>query len=174
MNPGDKKQIIYAIILGEGSDRLEAITNLRNNDDYIQMIYEGGFQTPEAIHVPQVKAVGLDEEIILTWDNKATLYKSAGYTFEGYNIYQLKAPDVNEPSNFKLIQTFDLKNDIFLDSEGFLEGKGDYLDMRDMQNYPNTGIRHFLKIDKNYLYDTVSRDHRLISGNKYYFVVSAL
>ena len=58
MSPGDSQEILLAIIVGQGTDRLASVTQLRNVDDLVQSAFDAGLlrsgpeiQAPSAVSV---------------------------------------------------------------------------------------------------------------------------
>jgi PKD repeat protein len=49
--PGQSQEIVAAIVVGQGSDRLSSITALKANDDAVEEIYRSGFGLPPALTV---------------------------------------------------------------------------------------------------------------------------
>jgi len=172
MQPGDVQQVLYAIVLAEGEDRLEAVTNLRYHDDIAQAAYNVGFEVPEKVPVPDVEVVALDEQIILYWDDSAENYTSAGYVFEGYNVYRSESINVNNSANLMLIQSFDIENDVLFRLEDIFDTDIQLLNMKNWQEKPNAGVLRFLRINRDYP-EPGSDGEEFINGNHYYFVVTA-
>ncbi|RKY86166.1 hypothetical protein DRQ09_06430, partial [candidate division KSB1 bacterium] len=114
MAPGDTQEIIASIICAEGVDKYDAIFNLRNYYLYcIKPYYDfSNFEYQENIPVPEVKVFEGDREIIISWETNAESYNSAGFKFEGYNVYQLLNPDSTSEKYRKLIASWDIKNDV--------------------------------------------------------------
>jgi Dockerin type I domain len=95
MLPGDTQEVVAAIIVGQGIDRLASITALKENDAYVKRFYYADFEIPAPPSNLTVYPRGLDGAIDLTWSNDVETYYqdflgSLGefYIFEGYNIYQ--------------------------------------------------------------------------------------
>jgi hypothetical protein len=51
MGPGESQEIIAAIVVGQGSNRLESVDDMRNKDDLVQQFYESGLGLPPALAV---------------------------------------------------------------------------------------------------------------------------
>lgn len=95
MNPGDTQEVIAAIIVGQGNDRLESVANLKSNAEDMQFIYDIDFNVPNPPLWFQVFARPLDGAVDLIWssgmENHYQDYLDAlgqFYVFEGYNVYQ--------------------------------------------------------------------------------------
>jgi len=176
MAPGDTQEVIAAKMAAEGEDRFDAITNIRTNDELIQAVYEADFifKPFEKIPVLDVKAIALNEHIILYWNDIVEAYNSAGYFFEGYNIYQSKSPEIENSSNLKLIQTFDIENDVIFQLDELFDREIQDVRKNDMQRLPNTGLQRYFKVEKDYWDKDSSDGDKLINGIPCYFVVTAL
>ncbi len=51
MGPGESQEIIAAILVGQGSDRLASVADMRSKDDIVQQFYESGLGLPPALAV---------------------------------------------------------------------------------------------------------------------------
>ena len=97
MNLGDTAEVVVALVGGLGSSNLESITEMKNNDDAAQKVFDILFQLP-SIAPPDVNVAQLDKKIILSWGSNANNvseienFSGLGYDFEGYEIYQLPNP----------------------------------------------------------------------------------
>jgi hypothetical protein len=89
-------QIIHtALIIVDGADHLDAISNLRYVSRYVQDDFDHGFET-YAMESPSLLVSAYDQEIILNLDEGAKEYESSSfgsYEFEGYNLYQGASSD---------------------------------------------------------------------------------
>ena len=104
MLPGDTQEVVAAVLVGQGADRLSSITALKEVDVKAQTVFDLNFDIPSPPPNPEVFARGYDGAIDLTWiADKETGYPethfqdyrdSLGelYVFEGYNIYQGESP----------------------------------------------------------------------------------
>jgi Dockerin type I domain len=111
MMPGDTQEVVAAIIVGLGSDRLESISRLRENDVSAQYAYNNAFDIPDSPEYILLDGSGLDGVIELTWNDDVEDYYEdyldplgEFYVFEGYNIYQGESVD----GPWKLLATFDM------------------------------------------------------------------
>jgi chitodextrinase len=65
MLPGESQDIVAAIIVGQGSDRLSSLTDLRSKDDAVQQFFESGLGLPPPLAVvAPFTAVGLEGQPI--------------------------------------------------------------------------------------------------------------
>jgi hypothetical protein len=109
---GDSQEVIYALIGAIGTNNRDGIGVLRQIDDEVQDIYNLNFQSMTTLPVPNVRVVELDQQIILDWESDTThlktieSYKSFGYQFESYALYQLPLAS-STPEEAIRIQYFD-------------------------------------------------------------------
>ena len=115
---------------------MAAIGLLKFYDDQAQLAYNNFFNLPTAPPAPVVKFTPLEKEIVLDWgEDTTTVYttersSAKGYTFEGYNIYQLPsasatisrlaARDLPEPETPRIIP-FPLRSSWRFTTMRFLE-----------------------------------------------------
>ena len=59
MLPGDSQEVVLAIIVGQGTDRLSSITQLKVSDDFVQAAFDGLPRSGPAIQAPA--AISVDE-----------------------------------------------------------------------------------------------------------------
>ena len=104
--PGDSTEILAAIIVGQGTNRLTSITTMLGLDDFAQALYEKGFNPPDPPAKPRVLYRGLDGEITLTWDQTSEI-DPGDFQFEGYSLWQGESP----AGPWELIKTWDIVND---------------------------------------------------------------
>jgi len=169
MQPGDKQEIIAAIIAAEGNDNLNSLSVLRHYDKYAKVMYVSNFYLYDKMPSPKVNSQAFNEEILLHWDNKAETYESKGYKFEGYNIYQLENPESEYKESWKLINSFDIKNDLRVIRDNVIDEKYGTVKEEIIQVLQNEGIQNYIRIDKDYL----SGERELTNGNPYHYVVRA-
>ena len=82
MNPGEAQEIVLAIIVGQGSDRLASITDLKNKSDQIQALFDTNKLRFLSIAAPATKTVpegqGLEFEVSATDPDGGTIALTAG------------------------------------------------------------------------------------------------
>jgi hypothetical protein len=111
MLPGDTQEVVAAIIVAQGADRLASITKLKDIDQQVQAAYNFYFDIPEPPPNFTVYGRGLDGAIDLTWTSEIEDYYQEFidqldefYVFEGYNIYQGES----EYGPWHKVATFDM------------------------------------------------------------------
>lgn len=116
INLGDTAQVVVALVYGMGTDNLSSVTALKTNDATAQIVFDQLFQLP-SIEPPKVNVANLDNKVVFDWSWDETTkslienYKDRGYTFEGYEVYQLPTASSNITDGV-LLGTFDVINDI--------------------------------------------------------------
>lgn len=115
MAPGDTQEVVTAIIMGQGTDRLSSVNDLKNKDAAAQTVFDLNFDIPQPPPSPTVYVQPLDKAVRLIWDRTAVGTHSANaalgqdFVFEGYRVWQL--PSVAATGGAKVIATFDVAGD---------------------------------------------------------------
>lgn len=174
--PGDTQEVTVGFVAGQGSDRLSSISVMKFNDRFTQLTYDALFQVPNAPARPVVSVTELDGKVILEWGSDLTKVKNiettvsepGGYTFEGYNVYQLPR-STSGIKEGKRIATYDLLSDptVILD-EGFDPSSGQILSIP-IQFGSNSDVKRYFEFDRDYLQDIDKIDN----GQEYYLAVTA-
>jgi len=182
MKPGDSKEIVIAEIIGgalPGSDRLSAIGILKANSMTAKYLYDINFESLNPPREPQVKAVELDKKIILDWGEDASItneiesFSKGGYTFQGYNVYQLPSP-TSALSEAKRIATFDKIDNVGKILDRYYDPIAGAFLQRIAQYGSDSGIKRSFTITVDSLhFDSNGKGLALINGIKYYFAVTA-
>lgn len=183
---GDTQEVVVGVVAGIGSDYLSSITVMKNNDVAVQNAYNDLFDLPKAPPAPAVTVVQLDNQLVLDWGSDADAVQQTedfdrkGYTFEGYNVYQVASPSTSIPlsgdkreidsrADVKLIGTFDksgngvrtIYDDVFDVNLGIIVR---VIKQRGSDN----GIIRQLKLDRDLI-----RSAPLVNGQRYYYAVTA-
>jgi len=172
MAPGDSQEVTIAIIVGQGTDRLSSITDLKNKDDQAQIVFNLNFDIPAPPPSPKVFAQELDRKVRLIWDKAAVGTHSANailgqdFVFEGYRVWQL--PSKGGFSGAKVVATFDvadaydnLYSDLFNAQAGGIER------LRVVTG-PNEGLKFQFDVATD-----AFRGGPLVNNRTYYFAVTA-
>jgi hypothetical protein len=172
MAPGDSQEITIAIIVGQGTDRLSSITDLKNKDDQAQIVFNLNFDIPTPPPSPTVFVQDLNKTIRLIWDQAAVGTHSANailgqdFVFEGYRVWQL--PSQGGFSNAKVIATFDQADGFgSLYSDLFNSGAGG-VERTLVVHGPDEGLRFQYDISSD-----AFRGGPLTNNRSYYFAVTA-
>jgi len=144
MAPNDTQQVVVAVLVGQGSDRLTSVTALKFNDLFAQSAFDAQFDLADPPTRPQVTAVPMDGGIALHWSTISE-DQPGDYEFQGYNVYQ--GESVAGP--WKRIATFDIDDGtgIIFDME-FVVEEGVVID-HPVQFGTDSGIRRFIEITQD-------------------------
>jgi hypothetical protein len=173
MAPGDTQEVTIAIIVGQGTDRLSSVTDLKNKDNQAQIVFDLNFDIPAPPPTPVIYVQELDRAVRLFWDQAAVGTHSANavlgqdFVFEGFRVWQL--PSSGGFSQAKVIGTFDVLGDGYaaLYSDLFNSQVG-AIERLEVIKGTDEGLRFQLDINS----DTF-RGGRLINNKPYYFAVTS-
>jgi len=177
--PGDSQEVVTACIIGQGSDALASITQLKTADSKAQVAYDIDFTMPPAPLPPQVRGSGTDHAIYLTWDNSVESYTAEDiidvdadgnptyYTFEGYVVYQLESDQ--GVGTFKKLATYDIA-DVVMDIRDFefVGSLGEVIE-HTVQKGTDSGVRRYFRLDNDALRGGIP----LVNNTPYYLGVAA-
>jgi hypothetical protein len=172
MKLGDTAQVVLAMVGGLASptqNNIDAVKIMKQNDNTAQIVFDQLFKLP-SIPAPVVKVEQLNQKIVLNWGNdqssvnKIESFSDQGYSFEGYQVYQLPSPSASLTDG-ALLGTYDLVNGITtivdtVEQDGVLLGKIVIAGQ-------DKGIQRFLTITK----DAFKGNQPLRNGQEYYFAV---
>jgi hypothetical protein len=176
--PGDTQEVVVAEMVAgaiPGVDRISAISLCKYYDAQAQLAYDNFFNLPTAPAAPKVSVITLNKEIMLDWGEDTAAVKATeissngkGYTFQGYNVYQLPSASASISSGIRL-STFDVIDGIGkIQDYDFNTASGTVLKI--VKQFGNdTGIKRFLDITT----DQVRGGVPLVDGIKYYYAVTA-
>jgi hypothetical protein len=177
MAPGDTQEIVVAEICAGaflGCDRISAVGLLKFYDDQAQDAYDNFFAVPRAPTAPRVAVSPLNNEIVLEWGSDSAAVAATevpaplGYSFEGYNVYQLPSASASL-ANSKRLVTFDVANGVgkIIDLD-FDPNQGSVFPTA-KQYGTDSGIQRWLNIKT----DAYNNNYPLVNGTPYYFAVTA-
>ncbi|NQT63659.1 MAG: hypothetical protein HQ556_11920 [Candidatus Marinimicrobia bacterium] len=155
-----------ALIIVDGADHLNAVTNLKYVSGYTQAAFDSGFET-FTMEKPQLSASSHDQEIILNWYEGADEYEATAlgyYEFEGYNLYQ----GYSAAGPWTRLATIDVSNGVGVIDDLQYNDQG-YLETRVVQEGADSGLEHLISISS----DALNDDEPLINNKAYYFALSA-
>ena len=170
---GDTQEVVVGVVGGIAGDYLSSITIMKNNDIAVQDAYDDLFDLPKAPPSPKLQIVQLDQKLVLDWgfDDaalKATeYYDSKGYTFQGYNVYQLPSPTGTLDQAIKL-GTFDVVDGIRTIYDNVFDVSLGITVTVVRQTGTDAGVRHVLEVN-----DDAVRTMPLVNGQRFYFAVTA-
>lgn len=166
MAPGDTQEVVGAIIIGQGRNRLSSIASLRFFDSFAQAAFDSAFNLPSPPSQPQVDVATDHGKVVLSWDSASREnYDQPGYAFEGYNVYQ--GASISGP--WSLLATYDETTapavvfDQIFDVE-----TGQIIPQFPVAFGSNVGVRFTHAITQD-----VVRGGNLRDGTEYYFAVTS-
>jgi len=170
---GDTQEVVVALLCGIGTSNLSSVSVLKNVDIAVQRAYDDLFDLPKAPPAPKLKIVELDRQLVLEWgsDEEAVRatedFSRKGYTFQGYNVYQLPSASAGFDQAIKLA-TYDIQDavrtiydDVFNPTTGIIE-------RIILQRGTDSGIKRELVINTD-----ARTNLPLWNGQRYYFAVTA-
>jgi len=164
--PGDTQIVVGAKIIAPGINATNAVAALRFFDGFAQNAYDNDFVLPSA-PTPQVEAIMLDEEIVLTWQEgyeEIESYDFSGYTFQGYNIYQ--GESVSGP--WTRLATFDIIDDYGIIFDNTFDPETGLVLEKPVQWGANTGMQRWYVIDEDVINQAPLSNYR-----RYYLAVTS-
>ena len=173
MELGDTADVVFALAAGIGLDAVSSVSVAKFVDTYAQFAYDNKFSLPSAPTRPSLTAVEEDGRITLDWGSDMAAVMSteelvsAGFVFEGYNVYQL--PGAGSPlSEGVKVATYDKINLV----QNILDPAVDPLTGLVVnvakQTGTNSGVQRYFTTD----YDEV-RGRPMSNGVGYHFAVTA-
>lgn len=173
MAPGDSQDVYCAVIVGQGSDRLSSITDLKQSDAEAQQVFNLNFNIPEPPPSPSVYVHPLDKAIRLVWGNEPVGTHSESdalhqdFRFEGFRVWQLASN--NTQHGAKVVATYDVDDTVStIYSDLPNPDKGNAIERTLVINGANTGLQFSMDINRD-----AFTGGPLINNKTYYFAVTA-
>lgn len=161
--PGDSTEILCALIVGQGGDRLSSIAVLKYYDQFAQSAYDIDFEIPEPPAAPVVTVTEFDRQVVLTWTDRSER-DPGDYPFQGYTVYQGSSP--NGP--WTQIGNFDVTDGIAQIQDLVLDPLTGSLETRLVKNGNDGGLQRYFVVNQDYL-----RGGKLNNVSQYFFRVEA-
>ncbi len=166
MSPGDTAEVIAAVLVAQGSDRLSSITYLKYVDSFAQTAFDYNFQVAQAPAQPTTYGSAFDERLVLVWDEGAE--ESPGdYAFQGYNVYQ--GETVAGP--WTRIATYDINDGVATIFDDVFDVETGQVIYYPVQFGSDCGLTYSLELTQDHL--TWNGNTSLINGHPYYYAVTA-
>jgi len=173
MNAGDTQEVVVGQLAGGGDPgvgNLAAVSVLKFYDKTAQAAYDNDFNVATPPVNPSVKVSEMDQEIMLSWADYSSYYKTeayskSGFTFQGYKIYQL-ASDASTIATATLLQTYDIVDDVQTVVSQTVDGGAVVTYVSAYGT--NSGIKRYFDITTDKI-----KGLPLYNGSKYYFAVTA-
>ncbi len=202
LEPGALNNITVGLVYGRGtSGNLSAIAKLTQADDKAQSLFDNCFEILEGPDAPRLSIQELENELILTIDPKANGSdienyakldptidtsllvdslkgvngKNNYYTFEGYQVFQLKdnsvsASDIYDIDKSRLVAQFDIKNGITKLINYSVDPVMGVGVPELMANGADEGIKHSFRVTEDLF---AKGNTRLVNHKTYYFLIIA-
>jgi hypothetical protein len=173
LNLHDTTEIVVALVGGLGSDYLNSITVLKQNDLLAQQVYNNLFVVP-SVPAPNVQTTALDGKVILNWGfdptsvNKIESTDIQDYSFEGYDVYQLPSA-TSSLEDGVLLKTFDKVDGITQIFDTTTAGANNEINIPVLvENGSDNGITRTMTLTTDQFTHLPFRN-----GQEYYFAVTA-
>jgi hypothetical protein len=169
---GDTTEVVVGELVAEATNRLSSVAMLRYYDLYVQNAYDNFFNIPSSPTAPTVQTVALNKQVVLDWSDSASAAKveaftSAGYKFEGYNVYQLPSNSFSSLTATRLA-TYDLVDGVgYIEDLAFDATEGLNL-TKPVQKGTDSGLKRYYSATTDAI-----KGVSLVNGNTYYFAVTA-
>ncbi|MEW5702631.1 MAG: hypothetical protein AB1792_10420 [Candidatus Zixiibacteriota bacterium] len=170
MAPGDTQEVVAAVIVGQSTDALSSITDLRDKDRKAQSVFDLSFNIPFPPPAPTVWFQPLANRVELIWGQEAEGdVQESGvlgqrFVMEGYNVYQ--GTSIAGP--WKKIATFDLEDGITRIYRDEFDAQIGATQRVLVQSGSDNGLRNNLTIPSDYI-----AGGGLVNHRPYYFAVTA-
>ncbi|MGC8653900.1 MAG: T9SS type A sorting domain-containing protein [Candidatus Kryptoniota bacterium] len=172
---GDTVEIVVGLIATTGNDNLSSLKTLKNYVSAAQTAYDRLFKLP-SVPPPKVSVANLPNEVVLNWGSDMRTIDQiehnlpGGYTFEGYNVYQLPTPSssIHDPQTV-LVATYDVIDSLKVILAPQVDPVTGVTLMLPAFNGTNSGIRRYIDLKKDYI-----RKEPLVNGQSYYYTVTAV
>ncbi len=169
MNLGDTAEVVLALVGGLGSSNLNSITQMRTNDETAQTVFDILFQLP-TMPPPDLHVAQLNQKIVLDWGsdaqriNQIENFQGLGYSFEGYEVYQLPSASATIEDGV-LLGVFDLVDGITAIYDTTSDANGTLIPVLSVDG-KDAGIQRYLTITQDKI-----KNQALHNGQEYYFAV---
>ncbi|MBT5467452.1 MAG: T9SS type A sorting domain-containing protein [Candidatus Marinimicrobia bacterium] len=171
---GAEAEVVYGIIMSQGSDALASVTKLKEDDILAQKAYDVRFALPDPPASPELEEIVVASgAIVLEWSDNAEDYyewdnfTETYYEYEGYNVYQFE--NAIGTGVVKKIASYDLVNDITtIEDIRYVEAYGANV-LVPVQKGTDSGLRHTIAITS----DAIGGGIPLVDDRTYYFAVTA-
>jgi hypothetical protein len=167
MAPGDTQEVVFAEIFGVGKDYLHSVYTVK---EYKYNAAVALNNSVNVIKVPPAPAITFSNDnnaFQLQWDNGAESFNQSGYSFEGYNVYQLSSP-YDSKEDATLIATYDKADGIKTIYGQALNPKTDQVYNQIQQSGNDSGLQYSITLNSDYINNT-----SFIKGKKYYYAVTS-
>ncbi len=162
-DPGDSTEILAAVVLGRGGDRLSSISVMKYVDRFAQLAYDADFILCDAPAKPVVTVEELNNQIVLSW-TAASEASPGCLEFQGYTV--LQGESITGP--WRTIANFDLVDNITSIIDEVLDPLTGQLEQRAVKLGIDNGLQRFFSITFD-----INSGERHVNYSEYYFRVEA-
>jgi hypothetical protein len=172
MAPGDTQEVVCAVIVGQGTNNLNSVADLKQKDAAAQLVFDLNFDIPSPPPSPIVFVQPLDRAVRLVWDAAAVGTNSANaslgqdFHFEGFRVWQMQSN--NAQSNPRVIATYDEDDSVATIYSDLFNSQKAGVERQIVVSGENSGLQYSITIQN----DAFSGS-RLINNHPYYFAVTA-
>jgi hypothetical protein len=170
MAPGDSQEVVVAIIVAQGTDRLASLDLLKLYDEQAQAVFDVNFLLPSSPPRPTLFVRPYDEAVDLIWSTDAvgdvqiSEELDEEYHHEGYNLYQ--GESIVGP--WRKIFTWDVENDIALIYADVFDVNQGGQQRIITQAGSNSGLAHHIRLTQDAI-----RGGPLRNYNDYFYALTA-
>ncbi len=161
--PGDSTEILAAIVVGQGGDRLSSISVMKFNDKFAQLAYDNDFEISQPPASPDVTIREFSNQVTLVWTD-ASETDPGDYPFEGYTVFQGETP----AGPWSRIANYDIDNGQAIIFDEVVDPVSGALEFRAVKFGSDNQIRHYIGITQD-----VIGGGQLRNNTDYYFKVEA-
>jgi hypothetical protein len=173
MNKGDTAEVVVALVDGIGADNIGSVKVLKYNVTYAQFAFNNNFILPAPPPSPKPSVSALDGKVVLNWSadiNSVNAIESSdnnGFTFEGYNVYQLPSPSATIDQGVR-IATYDVVDNVTVIVAPTLDATTGVIVTKPVEFGSDNGISRSIVLTTDYL-----KQRPLVDGTVYYFAVTS-
>ena len=165
--PGDSTEILAAIVVGQGADRLSSVAVMKYNDLFAQDAYENGFVLINPPAPPVVTVATNDNRITLTWTDTSEVDHGT-YPFEGYTVWQGESVTGDVNGKWTRLATFDIQNNVVNIYDQVVDPLTGAVEYRLTKKGSDAGVWHSIVLK-----DDAILGGRLRNLTEYYYKVEA-
>ncbi len=169
----DTVEIVDAMVGGIGVNYISSVSVLKYNTTFAQYAFTNLFVLPSPPPPPQVTVAALNDTVILNWAtnetsvNKIESTAGGGFSFEGYNVYQLPSTSASLADGIR-IATYDLKDGILTVLDNAIDPGTGVVITKPAAFGTDSGIQRFITITQDKI-----RTAPLVDGQTYYYAVTS-
>jgi len=207
MNPGDTQNIIVAQFVQRGSSNKGSVTKLKRLARTARIIYNANFNVtppppPPIVNTSFIPTLNGRCDITLNWGAESETYRywdsifhspydTNIYKFQGYEIYEISKfsnsipdfskPETIDPTQIKLIDIFDKKDNIGVVIDTFQTYDGQFAPfpivppykMTPPAGFPNKGISRSITLTGTQFSENYGGESKFVYGQEYDYAVVA-